>query len=80
LRGTKVLISAGDVWTDPPNYFERVVWPRYVQAHENIFEKGDVENGEPTGVCCLSPKDGDITDAFERSCEEILRQVKNLRN
>ena len=70
-------MPAGDVWTDPPNYFERVVWPRYVQAHQAVFEGGDVENGEAVGVHCLSPKDGDVTEVFEEACREIHRKCAN---
>lgn len=50
-----------------------------MQAHEHIFENGDVENGKAVGVRSLSPKDGDMTEAFEESCKEIYEQCTNLR-
>ena len=30
-------------WEDPPGYFDRVVWPNYVEQHGFLFQKGDVE-------------------------------------
>jgi len=26
------------MWRDPPNYFEGLVWPAYVDAHRALFE------------------------------------------
>lgn len=31
---------------DPPHYFERVVYPAYVEAHKHLFADGNVEDGE----------------------------------
>lgn len=36
----------GSLWRDPPNYWEQIVYPAYVRAHEHLFAGGDVENGE----------------------------------
>lgn len=36
----------GSLWRDPPNYFDDIVYPAYVRAHENIFEGGNVEDGD----------------------------------
>ena len=70
--------AAGDVWTDPPQYFEKIVYPGYVKAHEHIFEGGDVEKGEELKewkerVVVLTPKEGEaeVTKAFETSCQAI---------
>ena len=30
-------------WKDPPGYVDAVVWPNYVEAHQWLFETGDVE-------------------------------------
>jgi len=29
-------------WRDPPEYFEKIVWPEYVKSHEHLFENGNV--------------------------------------
>lgn len=65
------LILGGDVWVDPPNYFDQIVWPAYVKAHRDVFKGGDVEKGEAQGMTLLEPADGDVTEAFEQSCQAI---------
>lgn len=30
-------------WEDPPGYFDKVVWPNYVEEHGFLFVNGDVE-------------------------------------
>lgn len=30
------------VWVDPPGYFDRLVWPGYVNSHKYLFENEDV--------------------------------------
>jgi len=32
-------------WTDPPGYFDKVVWPNYCLDHRYLFVDGDVEHG-----------------------------------
>ncbi|KAG8732845.1 ribosylnicotinamide kinase [Ceratobasidium sp. 428] len=36
----------GALWRDPPHYWEQIVYPAYVRAHEHLFENADVENGK----------------------------------
>lgn len=36
----------GEVWCDPPQYWEKVAWPAYIHAHQHLFENGDVVNGK----------------------------------
>ncbi|RIA84253.1 P-loop containing nucleoside triphosphate hydrolase protein [Glomus cerebriforme] len=31
-------------WVDPPNYFDKIVWPSYVKANKHILDK--IEKGE----------------------------------
>jgi nicotinamide/nicotinate riboside kinase len=72
--------AAGGVWTDPPNYFEQIVYPAYVKAHEHIFENGDVENGKvkSEGLHVLQPLEGkeEMTKCFKESCEIIQRALE----
>jgi nicotinamide/nicotinate riboside kinase len=30
-------------WTDPPGYFDDIVWPGYVKSHSYLFEDGQVD-------------------------------------
>ena len=39
------VLEDGEVWEDPPFYFDEIVWPAYVEAHGRMFERGDVEHG-----------------------------------
>ncbi|WFD21164.1 hypothetical protein MCAP1_003424 [Malassezia caprae] len=39
------VLEDGQVWEDPPFYFDEIVWPAYVEAHGHMFEQGDVEHG-----------------------------------
>ncbi|KAL8788112.1 MAG: hypothetical protein Q9213_001870 [Squamulea squamosa] len=38
-------------WEDPPGYFDKVVWPNYVEENKWFFMEGDVEGGINDGVC-----------------------------
>ncbi|KIK27846.1 hypothetical protein PISMIDRAFT_674139 [Pisolithus microcarpus 441] len=66
----------GYVWRDPPQYWEHIVWPGYVAAHEDMFESGDVESGRPTGdkmreMLVLENEKMSTTDVVDRCCKEI---------
>ncbi|KAH9847182.1 P-loop containing nucleoside triphosphate hydrolase protein [Lenzites betulinus] len=62
----------GSLWRDPPNYWEQIVWPAYVEAHAGIVENGDVELGKPNGtVSGLILLDGlelSMGDMVDRVC------------
>ncbi|KAG2007426.1 hypothetical protein CC2G_015122 [Coprinopsis cinerea AmutBmut pab1-1] len=55
----------GEVWKDPPQYWEKIVWPAYIRAHEHLFEEGDVESGKV--------KEGYIL--LEGDMEDMVRAV-----
>ncbi len=69
----------GTFWRDPPNYWEQIVWPAYVHAHEGIVENGDVELGKPNGnVEGLILVDGlqqSMSDVVNSVCERLERVV-----
>lgn len=55
-------------------YWEQIVYPAYVEAHRDIFENGDVENGKPTGnivpgLVVIEP----VKKGEEMSVEDIVR-------
>jgi len=67
----------GSLWRDPPNYWEQIVYPAYLDAHREMFEDGDVERGRPgnkvQGLVLLeSLKMG---EAVERCCEALKETV-----
>jgi nicotinamide/nicotinate riboside kinase len=32
-----------DFWKDPEGYFDKIVWPRYLKEHRQLFVDGNVE-------------------------------------
>ncbi|KEP53641.1 P-loop nucleoside triphosphate hydrolase [Rhizoctonia solani 123E] len=40
--------AEGALWRDPPNYWEQIVYPAYIQAHKHLFKNEDVEKGDLT--------------------------------
>ncbi|KAK7021927.1 ribosylnicotinamide kinase [Paramarasmius palmivorus] len=42
-------VKEGDIWRDPPQYWEKIVWPAYLRAHQHLFEDGDVMDGKLNG-------------------------------
>ncbi|KAA1476809.1 P-loop containing nucleoside triphosphate hydrolase protein [Dentipellis sp. KUC8613] len=65
--------AEGGFWRDPPGYFEQLVWPAYVAAHEGIFENHDVVHGAPTlpGLVLIEPLELPMDAVIERCCEEL---------
>ncbi|KAJ7718023.1 P-loop containing nucleoside triphosphate hydrolase protein [Mycena maculata] len=65
----------GTLWRDPPMYWEQIVYPAFIDAHRDVFENGDVENGAPTGkvagLVLLESLSMTMGDAVNRSCEVI---------
>jgi len=71
----------GTLWRDPPGYWERIVYPAYVDAHRDVFIDGDVEAGAPAdkvgGLILLLSLQVDMGEAISRVCrvlEETARK------
>jgi hypothetical protein len=68
----------GTLWRDPPNYWEQIVYPAYLDAHYEMFEDGDVERGRPgnkvQGLVLLESLEMEMVDAVETCCE-VLRDL-----
>lgn len=71
-------------WKDPPGYVDKIVWPNYVEAHQWMFEHGDVEGGklkwellqEKHILAQQSSMSDPQTDfAFEETLEWAVEQV-----
>ncbi|KAF7362119.1 Fumarate reductase [Mycena venus] len=67
--------AEGTLWRDPPQYWENIVYPAYVDANRDVFEDGDVEKGKPTAkvekLVLLDSLEMSMGDAVSRSCEVI---------
>lgn len=56
-------------------YWEHIVYPAYIEAHQDMFEGGDVENGKPTGhrvpgLVVIEP----VKKGAEMSIDDIVRR------
>ncbi|KAJ7035195.1 P-loop containing nucleoside triphosphate hydrolase protein [Mycena alexandri] len=67
-----MLYCTGTLWHDPPNYWEQIVYPAYVNANREVFESGDVEKGALNGkverLVLLESLEMSIGDMVNRSC------------
>lgn len=39
------LDTDGETWVDPPEYWDQIVWPAYLVAHQQMFVDHNVETG-----------------------------------
>lgn len=69
----------GTLWRDPPHYWEQIVWPAYVAAHERMLG-GDVEHGRPSGsvpeLILIEGLELKVDDMVERVCTQLVDVVK----
>ncbi|KIJ50589.1 hypothetical protein M422DRAFT_159487 [Sphaerobolus stellatus SS14] len=69
--------AEGSLWRDPPNYWEQIVYPAYVRAHQHLFEGGDVENGKLTGkvpgLILWEATEVDVKDIVDKTMETVLK-------
>lgn len=67
----------GELWRDPPGYWEDIVYPAYIEAHQDLFTDGDVENGKLTGakvedLVLLETLNMTMSEAVTQSCSTIM--------
>ncbi|KAF8230220.1 P-loop containing nucleoside triphosphate hydrolase protein [Tricholoma matsutake] len=68
----------GTLWRDPPGYWEQIVYPAYVDAHQEVFQNGNVEKGEAGSkvedLVVLDILDMEMKDILKRCCQ-VLKEV-----
>ncbi|TCD65673.1 ribosylnicotinamide kinase [Steccherinum ochraceum] len=64
----------GDTWRDPPQYWEKIVWPAYLKAHKHIFEDGNVVSGAPKGseLLVFESTEVEMKDMVNAVMEKVL--------
>jgi len=71
--------AEGGLWRDPPNYWEQVVWPAYIEAHKHVFENGDWASGASSGnvedLLIIDELEAGMTRAVNEVCEKIKHVV-----
>ncbi|KAF4563437.1 ribosylnicotinamide kinase [Pleurotus pulmonarius] len=67
--------AEGALWRDPPQYWENIVYPAYVEAHRHLFADGDVEHGKLTGdaekLVLLETLEMTMGNAVEKCCSVL---------
>ncbi|TFY82347.1 hypothetical protein EWM64_g1665 [Hericium alpestre] len=63
----------GALWRDPPNYFEKLVYPAYVKAHKHLFENDDIDHGVSNlpGLEVIDALDLPMNDIVDRCCGHL---------
>ncbi|THV06701.1 P-loop containing nucleoside triphosphate hydrolase protein [Dendrothele bispora CBS 962.96] len=72
--------AEGSLWRDPPHYWEQIVWPAYIEANQEIFQNGDLENGAPSDkVKGLVLVEGtQMKDIINESCVALKEALENM--
>jgi nicotinamide/nicotinate riboside kinase len=73
-------------WKDPPGYVDKIVWPNYVEAHEWLFDNGDVEGKlredvlEANGIHVQvdAGLDVDFATTFEWAVDTLMTKLDAL--
>ena len=73
-------------WEDPPGYVDKIVWPNYVDAHQFMFEDGDVEGNlkkevlEDWDVKCQESQglDVDMETTLKWAVETIMKSLEGM--
>lgn len=67
--------AEGALWRDPPQYWENIVYPAYVEAHRHLFVDGDVEHGKLTSdadkLVLLETLEMTMGNAVEKCCSVL---------
>ncbi|KIK68934.1 hypothetical protein GYMLUDRAFT_255552 [Collybiopsis luxurians FD-317 M1] len=70
----------GSLWRDPPQYWEQIVWPGYLEAHQGIFIDGDVEHGGPSGkverLVMINGIEMSMDDLVEKCAQELKEALE----
>ncbi|BGO93599.1 ribosylnicotinamide kinase [Rhodotorula toruloides] len=72
----------GSLWRDPPDYWDKCVWPAYLKAHRPLFVNGDVESGAIDssaieGVELFEAKELSMDEMVDRAAARIYGAVKS---
>ena len=69
----------GALWRDPPNYWQQIVWPAYIEAHKHVFEDGNWESGASSGniedLIIIDELETGMTRAVNQVCEKLKQVV-----
>jgi len=69
----------GELWRDPPRYWEQIVWPAYIEAHKHVFESGNWESGASSGnvedLLIIDELEAGMTRAVNEACEKMKKVI-----
>lgn len=77
-------VTLDGFWTDPPGYFDDVVWPNYAESHEKYFERGNVEGKFDERRCVdegvhVGPREAVMVEVLEWVVSVIKREAEGGR-
>ena len=79
------MLKDGSVWTEQPGYFDKIVWPNYVEEHGWMFEGGDVDGRVKRDVVrekeieVLNERaEGEMEATVKWAVECLIRNLTNL--
>ena len=68
---------------DPPGYWEDIVYPAYVRAHQDLFVGGNMASNDLTGkVPNLVVFDGEemnLAELLDRTCQKVANAVDGCK-
>ncbi|KAF9792668.1 P-loop containing nucleoside triphosphate hydrolase protein [Thelephora terrestris] len=71
--------AEGALWRDPPNYWEHIVWPAYIEAHRHVFENENWESGASSGkvedLLIIDELEAGMSRAVTEVCEKMKQFV-----
>ncbi|KAL8720472.1 MAG: hypothetical protein Q9225_002660 [Loekoesia sp. 1 TL-2023] len=69
-------------WEDPPGYFDKVVWPNYVEENREFFVDGDVEGSVEETLCgrervrVCKGEEGGLAEVLRWTIGEVRRVLE----
>ncbi|KDQ06486.1 hypothetical protein BOTBODRAFT_193029 [Botryobasidium botryosum FD-172 SS1] len=71
-----------EAWVTYPAYWDQLVYPAYVRAHNDLFEAGDIEHGKLSGkiqgLLLLEPVEVDMSQMVDAICQHVLRAANEV--
>lgn len=66
-------------WSDPPGYFDEIVWPEYVRSHRHLIEGTGLScHARNLGLVSIDGT-GDLADLVEDCTNSIIASLANAR-
>lgn len=75
VRLSRSLANTAEGVMQPPGYFDNIVWPAYVMAHERLFVDRDVNGPVLDPTATLLVEDGPVDETVEKALRYIVEKL-----